>query len=75
MIDINRDVFRTLSNIDGGALKPLTISPKKFIIDLEHRPANIYLFKVNNRSSRKISETCSKLTIEALEECVKHSQS
>ena len=29
-------------------------------------PANIYLFKVNNRESRKKCEICSKLTINTL---------
>ena len=33
----------------------------------KHLPANIYLFKVNNRSARKRCETCSKLTIKTLE--------
>ena len=28
-------------------------------------PANIYLFKVNNRNTRKRCEICSKLTIQA----------
>ena len=31
-------------------------------------PVNIYLFKVNNRSSRKSCEICSKLTIKTQEE-------
>ena len=30
-------------------------------------PANIYLFKVNNRNTRKRRETCSKLTIKTSE--------
>ena len=30
-------------------------------------PANIYLFKVNNRNTRKRCETCSKLTIKTPE--------
>ena len=30
-------------------------------------PANIYLFKVNNRNTRKRCEICSKLTIKTLE--------
>ena len=30
-------------------------------------PPNIYLFKVNNRSTRKRSEICSKLTIKTLD--------
>ena len=32
-------------------------------IILRNYPANIYLFKVNNRNSRKRCEICSKLTI------------
>ena len=32
-----------------------------------HRPANIYLFKVNNRNTRKRCEICSKLTIKTPE--------
>ena len=32
-------------------------------------PGNIYLFKVNNRSTRKRFEICSKLTIEKAEGC------
>ena len=32
-------------------------------------PANIYLFKVNNRNTRKWCKICSKLTIETLERC------
>ena len=31
-------------------------------------PVNIYLFKVNNRNSRKSCEICSKLTIKAPEQ-------
>ena len=31
-------------------------------------PANIYLFKVNNKNSRKMSEICSKLIIKAPEQ-------
>ena len=30
-------------------------------------PANIYLFKANDRNTRKRSETCSKLTIKTPE--------
>ena len=32
-----------------------------------HIPANIYLFKINNKSTRKRCEICSKLTIKTLE--------
>ena len=30
-------------------------------------PANIYLFKVNNRNNRKMFEICSKLTVKTPE--------
>ena len=33
-----------------------------------YNPANIDLFKVNNRSTRKMCETCSKLTIKTPEQ-------
>ena len=32
-------------------------------------PANIYLFKVNNRNTRKRCKTCSKFTIKTPERC------
>ena len=32
-------------------------------------PANIYLFKVNNKNTRKRCEICSKLTIKTPERC------
>ena len=31
------------------------------------KPANIYLFKVNNKNTRKMCEICSKLTIKTPE--------
>ena len=36
---------------------------QNLVIFLTYFPANMYLFKVNNRKSRKRCETCSKLTI------------
>ena len=33
------------------------------ILSYQYFPANIYLFKVNNRNTRKRCEICSKLTI------------
>ena len=33
------------------------------LMKVTHSPANIYLFKVNNRNTRKKVEICSKLTI------------
>ena len=35
----------------------------------EHVPANIYLFKVNQRNTRKRCDICSKLTIKKPERC------
>ena len=37
------------------------------IYNFKPGPANIYLFKVNNRSTRKKCEICSKLTIKTPE--------
>ena len=34
-----------------------------YVISLDVNPANIYLFKVNNRNTRKMCEICSKLPI------------
>ena len=46
---------------------------KCFIANYNHYantiPANIYLFKINNRKIRKRCETCSKLTIKPLGRC------
>ena len=36
---------------------------------VDDNPANIYLFKVNNRNARKRCETSSKLTIKTPERC------
>ena len=44
----------------------LTIFSAKRFNDSSYKPANIYLFKVNNRNTGKICERCSKLTIETL---------
>ena len=35
----------------------------KYLLKLSNKPAGIYLFKVNNRSTRIRCEICSKLTI------------
>ena len=41
---------------------------EQFVQDIEDIvPTNIYLFKVNNRDTRKGCEICSKLTIKTLE--------
>ena len=40
-----------------------------------HFPANICLFKANNRNTRKRCEICSKSTIETLKKGVKYVQS
>ena len=39
----------------------------KFIIEMTHYPANIYLFKVSNKNTRKMCEIYSKLTIKTSE--------
>ena len=39
------------------------------IVDHEFHPANIYLFKVNNKNNRKRCEICSKLTVKTPEIC------
>ena len=38
-----------------------------FCCQRKHNPTNIYLFKVNNRNTRKSCETCSRLTIKTQE--------
>ena len=38
--------------------------------DTDAIPSNIYLFKCNNRNTRKKCEKCSKLTIKTPEECL-----
>ena len=43
-----------------------TISGKQLGVRISVFPANIYLFKDNNRNSRKRCEICSKLTIKTL---------
>ena len=40
----------------------------------DYAPANIYLFKVNNKNIRKRYEICSKLTIKTPEKGVKSTQ-
>ena len=35
--------------------------------DKNENPANVYLFKVNNKNTRKMCEICSKLTIKTTE--------
>ena len=37
--------------------------------DKKGNPANTYQFKLNNRNTNKWCEICSKLTIEAPEQC------
>ena len=36
--------------------------------DKKGNPANIYLFKLNNKNTKKQCEICSKLTIKTLEQ-------
>ena len=44
-----------------------------FSVKVSDFPANIYLFKVNNRNNRKRCEACSKLTIKTPESYVSFS--
>ena len=45
-----------------------TLGPQsQYLGDAYRYPANIYLFKINNRNSRKRCEICSKLTIKTPE--------
>ena len=51
------------------------MSPQNWLTGFYMRgafPGNIYLFKVNNRSTRKRCEMCSKLTMEITEGCQRH---
>ena len=50
-------------------LSPVKWNVRKmsFFIHLTKHPANIYLFKVNDRNTRKIGEICSKLTLKTPE--------
>ena len=41
----------------------LRLSNSSFIVESRLHPSNVYLFKVNNRNTRKRFEKCSKLTI------------
>ena len=56
----------TLNDTSNTAITNLTIFSAKRFNDYNYKPANIYLFKVNNRNTGKICERCSKLTIETL---------
>ena len=44
-----------------------TTAMNKFIINIITNPVKIYLFKLNNRNTRKRCEICSKLTIKTPE--------
>ena len=44
-----------------------SVIAKKLNANCNRFPANIYLFKVNNRNIRKMCEICPKLTIETPE--------
>ena len=51
-------IFRTSGGKKSNVILKLKIAHRKRVY-----PANIYLFKVNNRNTRKRCEICSKLTI------------
>ena len=47
--------------------KVLKLALQPIILSHEDDPANIYMFKVNNRNTRKRCEICSKLAIKTSE--------
>ena len=73
-----REVFRTLLNIflmmlfceNSGRLLDLNCLGNNTASKMFDSPANIYLFKVNNRNTRKRCEICWKLTIKTPDDVV-----
>ena len=60
---------RTLNSSESSQLLKLKYFRKNIFLNLLTKlPANIYLFKVSNRSTRTTCEICSKLTIKMLAE-------
>ena len=65
---------RTLNSSESSQLLKLKYFRKNIFLNLLTKlcksifPANIYLFKVSNRSTRTMCEICSKLTIKMLAE-------
>ena len=51
-------------------LKPFSACCPLKSVDTKHHPANIYLFKLNNRNTRKRCEICSKLTIKTPDDVI-----
>ena len=46
------------------------IYPRYILFEQKHKPAGIYLLKVNNRNTRARCEICSKLTIKTQKRCL-----
>ena len=73
-----REVFRTLLNIflmmlfceNSGRLLDVNCLGNNTASKMFDSPANIYLFKVNNRNTRKRCEICWKLTIKTPDDVV-----
>ena len=68
MVNCSWYIGKNKSNRMNFELPPGTIMKENnksslYIISLDVNPANIYLFKVNNRNTRKMCEICSKLPI------------
>ena len=62
--------FRKIfSDRDTPAKNPLWRLGNRSLDALKLYPANIYLFKANNRNTRKRCEICSKLTTKTPERC------
>ena len=59
----------SISYQSSSLFQSFSIFCSKYCIFFWIFPANIYLFKVNNKNTRKMCETCSKLTIKTPERC------
>ena len=60
--------LRGLPNASVGII-PITFSVTRLFLGCYSYPANIYLFKVDNRNTRKWCDICSKLTIKTPKGC------
>ena len=64
ILRLNKKIPRINKNIHNMNKNDIGLDDAKYNTNY---PVNIYLFKVNNRSTRKRSEICSKLTIKTLD--------
>ena len=64
-----KTIWRVCTDMLKSAMLLSFVFPLITLISIRHYLANIYLFKVNNRSTRKRCETCSRLTIKTPERC------